>query len=195
MRTENSLTTIEPAAYRPPAAIGARQPKLPTAAQEERRERLKRFNRLVIALPVGLVALLWLALILGMIWLSVAGEWFAMETNQGHYRQLFSGIADIVTMLLLAPMLLLCALPTVGAIALVVYRRQKKTEPDPAEQPKLPIFWRIENKVITLHDAVARTAPKVTRPLIQAHGRVAYIKKFIEELKRILQQEINRYGK
>ena len=115
-----------------------------------------------------------------------------METNQGHYRQLFSGVADIVTMLLVAPMLLLCALPTVGAIAFVVYRRKKKAESAPAE-PGLPIFWRIENKVIALHDAVARATPKVTQPLINAHGWAAYIKQIIEDFRRILQQERNRY--
>lgn len=157
----------------------------PTAAQEERRAQLRRFNRLTITLPVGLTIVLWLALLLAMIWVSIAGEWFAMDTNQAYYRELLSGIADVVTMLLLAPMLLLCALPIAGAIGLMVYRRRKKDDSGDKE-PSLPLFWRIENKVIMVHDAVARAVPKLARPVINGHSTIAYLKQLVLEVKRLL---------
>lgn len=163
----------------------------PTAAQELRLKQRKRFNRLVITLPMGLVFFLWIALFLGMIWLSVAGEWFAMDTNQEHYRQLFSGVADVFTMLLLTPMLLLCALPIVGTVGVVVYRRKKRSE-DPDTAPKLPLFWRIENKVDDVRDMVARTMPRLAQPVINMHSTVAFVKQLIFELKRFIRQEIFR---
>lgn len=191
MRVENT-THLEPLTYRRQIELEAQPSTQPTPEQEARRARLRRFNRLVIYLPLGLVALAWIALVAILFWLSVAGEWFAIETNQTHYRQLFSAIADIVTMLALMPMLLLCALPPVGAIALVTYRRQRKTEAPSA--PSLPLFWRIENIVRAVRDRTAVTLPRMARPVINAHARSAFIRRFILEVKQIIKQEISRNG-
>ncbi len=162
----------------------------PTTEQIERRKQRIRFNRLAVTLPMALVSLLWLVAILVMIWLAVAGEWFAVDTRQAHFRQLFSGIADLFTMLLLVPMLLLCALPFVAAIGFVVYRRNKRREL-PAEEPTIPILWRVENTVVTVRDTVARTMPKMAQPVLDAHGAAAYIRQMVHGLKRILRQEIS----
>lgn len=192
MSTE-STSYLQRADYEHTIQSSPQTAKLPTAAQEARRARLRRFNRLVISIPVGITALGWVALILGLIWLSVAGEWFAMDTNQAHYRQLFSAIADVVTMLMLAPMLLLCALPVVGAVALGVYQRRRRA--DAAAVPaKLPLFWRIENVVISIHDSVARLMPKLARPVINAHAMAAFVRRFLTEVKQIVSQEKTRNG-
>lgn len=187
MRTENTpyLTASE---FQQTVEPRARVVALPTVEQEARRAQRRRFNRLVVTLPVVLVTVAWLVLILTMIWLSIAGSWFAIDTDQERYRALLSGIADIVTILLLTPMLLLCAVPIIGAIAFTVYRRRKKAEAI-AAGPSLPLFWRIENIVASVRDSVARTTPKIARPVINAHAMAAFIRRFIFELKQLFTQE------
>lgn len=184
---------MEPVAYRQPPELEANYTGQPTAEQEARAAHLRRFNRLTIYVPLALVALAWIALIVTLLWLSVAGEWFAMETDQANYRQLFSALADIVTILALAPLLLLCALPPVGAIGLVVYRRQRKADASPAA-PSLPLFWRIENFVIAAHDRIAAVLPRLAHPVINAHATAAFVNRFVIEIKKIIRQEISRNG-
>ena len=87
---------------RSPDRYVALQPALaPTQEQLARRKRLRRFNRLVVYLPVGITALAWIVLILGLFWLTVAGGWFAMDTNAAYYRGLASGVADTFTIIML----------------------------------------------------------------------------------------------
>lgn len=191
MRVENT-SQLEPVTYRQQMELQAPRNTQPTSEQEARRARLRRFNRLVIYLPVGLVTLAWIALVAVLFWLSIVGEWFAIDTDQANYRQLFSGVADTVTILALLPLLLLCALPSVGAIALVVYRRQRKADAPPA--PSLPLLWRIENIIREARDRSAAALPKIARPIINAHATGAFIQRLILELKQIIRQEISRNG-
>ncbi len=191
MHVENT-SQLEPVTYRQQMELEAPRSTQATPEQEARRARLRRFNRLVIYLPVGLVALAWIVFVALLFWLSIAGEWFAMDTDQLNNRQLFSGLADVVTILALLPLLLLCALPSVGAIALVVYRRQRKTAAPQA--PSLPLLWRIENIVRDARDKSAAALPKIARPVINAHATGAFIRRLILELKQIIRQEIFRNG-
>lgn len=192
MQLENT-SQPEPVTYRQQMELEASRSIQPTPEQEARRARLRRFNRLVIYLPVGLVALAWIVLVAALFWLSIAGDWFAIDTDQTTYRHLLSGLADVVTILALLPLLLLCALPSIGAIALVVYRRQRKTAAAP-QAPSLPLLWRIENIVRDARDKSAAALPRIARPVINAHATGAFIRKLILELKQIIRQEISRNG-
>lgn len=175
----------------PSAVDSGLQPAVePTAEQLERRRRLRRFNRWVLYVPVGLTFLAWLVLIGALFWLAVAGNWFAMDTNQIHYRQLISGVADTLTMIMMTPLLLLCAIPTVGVIALAVAQRQRAKEAPAGEETSLPLFWKIENIITEIHDTIARTLPRVAKPLIDAHATASYVKRFILVIKRTISQEI-----
>lgn len=168
------------------------EPALPTAEQQARRLALRRFNRLAVYLPMGLLALLWLSLILGMLWLTVAGSWFNVDTNREYYRGLISGVADAFTVIMLAPLLLLCALPLIGAVAFVIWRRQRR-KAQPAGAEKLPLFWRVENIVSALRARVDTTMPKVARPVISTHAMSAYVRTLLAQIKEIVSREINRY--
>lgn len=168
------------------------EPVAPTAEQLARKRALRRFNRLAVYLPVGLLALVWLGLILGMFWLTVAGSWFNVDTNREYYRSLISGVADAFTVIMLAPLLLLCSLPPIGTAAFFVWRRQRRRA-QPAGPEKLPIFWRVENIVTTVRARVATTTPRVARPVITAHAAAAYVRTFISQIKEIVSREINRY--
>lgn len=182
-----TMETIPPGHYaRPPEA------PQPTAEQLARLARRNRFNRLFVYLPVGLVALLWLGLVLGLLWLTIVGSWFAMDTNQEYYRALVSGVADAFTILMLSPLLVLCAIPIVLAAGLIVYRRRRKGDREPGPE-SLPIMWRIENVVSSVRSRVDGTTPKVAQPIINAYGAVTYLRTFYRRLKEIISQEIDRY--
>lgn len=168
------------------------QAAVPTAEQRARVAARRRFNRLYVHLPMALLGLLWLALILGMLWLSVVGSWFHVDTNQAYYRGLISGVADAFTIIMLAPFLLLCALPIVATVALLIWRRQRR-KAQPAGPDKLPLFWRVENIVDGIRSRVATTTPKVARPVISAHAAAAYARTFLGQIKQIISREINRY--
>jgi len=167
-------------------------PPEPSAEQLARRARRKRSYRLRVILPMALVTLLWLGLALLLFWLAVAGEWFSVDTDQAYYRTLISGLADVVMILTLLPLLLLCVLPSALALGLVVYRRSKKKEA-PVEPEKLPLFWRVENIVIEVQQRLETILPKVARPVISAHAAVAFVRKFLKELRGIITREIDRY--
>lgn len=166
-------------------------PPQPTVEQEKRLARRRRFNRLFVYLPLGLVAILWLALILGMTWLSVAGDWFAMDTNQPYFRDLFSGVADAFTILMLTPALALCAIPAILAGAFTVYRRQRRKEKE-GQAPSLPLMWRVENVVVSIQETVSGITSRAARPLITAHAMAAFARTFLHELKQIILQEIDK---
>lgn len=166
-------------------------PPQPSQEQEERLARRRGFNRIFVYLPLGLGVILWLGLILGMAWLSVAGDWFAMDTNQPYFRGLLSGVADAFTILMLTPILALCAIPTLLAGAFTVYRRRRRKEKE-GQEPSLPLMWRIENVVISIRETVSEAAPKVVRPLVTAHGMATFTRTFLHELKQIILQEIDK---
>lgn len=164
----------------------------PTAEQLARRQARRRFNRLYVSLPLGLVVLLWIGLIVAMLWLSVVGSWFAIDTRQAYYRSLLSGVADAFTIIMLMPLLLLCALPSAGAVGLYFYNRQSKKEKGPQDE-SLPILWRVENAISSVRGTTDRLTPKMARPVISAHATVAFARTFLKRLKEIITQEINRY--
>lgn len=173
--------------------VQAPEPPQPSAEQRERRERRKRFYRLRVILPMVLVALLWLVVTLLLLWLTVAGEWFAIDTDQAYYRTLVSGISDFLLILAILPLLLLCALPSALTVGLVVYRRKQK-QARPPEPEKLPLLWRVENGIKQVEQRLAQDIlPKVAQPVISAHALVAFVKAFVRELREIITREINRY--
>jgi hypothetical protein len=140
---------------------------------------------------MALIGILWLGLLLGLAWLTVVGDWFAMDTNEAYYRALVSGIADAFTMLMLLPLLLLCAIPSALAVGLLVYRRQRRSERDTEE--RLPIFWRVENVLIAVQEQIAAILPQLGRPIISAYAIASFVKTFLLDLKRIITREKKRH--
>lgn len=168
------------------------QGPVPTEEQQARLRARRRFNRLSIYLPLGLVALLWLLLTVGLLWLTVAGKWFYIDTNQEYYRGLVSGVADAFTVLLLMSLILLCAVPLIGAVAFAVWRLRSR-KPDGDRYGKLPLFWRVDNLIMRIQLAAGSVLPKVAGPFISVFGAVAYVRTLLQEIKKIISREINRY--
>jgi hypothetical protein len=174
-----------------PTQLADRGP-LPTEEQGERLKARRRFNRLYVYLPLGLVAFLWLLLIVGLLWLTVAGRWFYVNTNQEYYRGLVSGVADAVTILMLAPLILLCTLPVAAAVGVAVWRRKRRKE---AQTPYgvLAIFWRIDSVISRIRAGTGSLMPRLAQPIISAHAAAAYARALLQQIKNILSREINRY--
>lgn len=165
---------------------------MPTPAQLARLQARRRYNRVYVYLPLGLVAFLWLLLVAGLLWLTVAGKWFYVDTNQEYYRSLVSGVADAFTVLMLLPLLLLCALPSLGAVGFIAWRRRsRKAKQD--SYGTLPLFWRVDNLVTRVETAVTSFLPRMARPVISAYAALAYVRTLLRELKKTISREINRY--
>lgn len=161
----------------------SQSPLQATPDQRERLLRRRRFNRLYVYLPMGAISGLWLTLIAGLIWLTVAGKWFAMDTNEAYYRRLVSGLADAFSILMLIPLLVLCAIPSVLAGAVVIYRWQRRREqPDPT--PSVPLMWRVENVVATIADSVENVTQKMSRPLIDVYAAAAFVRTLLAQIKQ-----------
>lgn len=165
---------------------------VPTADQIARKAARKRFNRLYVYLPLGIIALVWLLLIVGLIWLTVAGRWFHVDTSQEYYRSLVSGVADAFLVLMLLPFMIVCAVPPVAAIGFVVWRhRRQKAQPD--SYGKLPLFWRLDNVVTRVRSAAAASTPKLANPVITVHSTASYLRTLLQEIRKTFSREINRY--
>lgn len=160
----------------------------PTPEQEARLAARRRFNRRYVYLPMALITLLWVGFILLLLWLTVAGAWFAVDTQSDTYRQLISGAADFIIMGAVIPWLLLCGVATYLPIGLIIYRRRQKAE-QPPEPASLPLFWRIDNVVHTVYERLNESIlPAIARPVITAHA----IATFLRSLFTTLKNEIRR---
>lgn len=178
-------TEIEVVPYaQPPEA----PPPEPTAEQLARLRARHSFRNRFIYGPMVLITLLWLVGLVVLFWLVLApGEDIA------RYREVISGVADVVTILFITPWLVVCALPIVGAVGLVVYRRQRKPEQTP-EVASLPLFWRVENIISKVQYRLDnQILPKMAQPVITAYGLVAFVRTLLNEIKEIVSREINRY--
>jgi hypothetical protein len=162
----------------------AQRGPLPTPEQEERLKARRRFNRLAVYVPLGVIVFLWLLLIAGLIWLTVAGQWFYVDTNQEYYRNLVSGVADAVLVLMLAPLMLLCAVPLVAGIAFLVWNRRRRAGRPYGTLP--PLFWRIDNLINRARAAISSFLPKLANPVIAAHGSAAYARTLLQEIKKLV---------
>lgn len=161
----------------------------PTPEQLERKRKQQRFTRRRVWLPVGVVTLLWLLAIAGLLWLTVAGSWFNMDTNQATYRSLVSGAADAIIILSITPLLLLCALPSVGVIALAVRRRRQEPKPRSWTEGGRRLLWRVENGVMAVRQRLEEDVlPSVARPVTSAYALAA----FVRTLWRITAEMISR---
>ena len=162
----------------------------PTPEQLERKRKQQRFTRVRVWLPVGIVALLWLLSIIGLLWLTVAGAWFHMDTDQATYRSLVSGAADAVIILSITPLLLLCALPSAGVLALMVQRRRRGPEDRPWTESARRLLWRLDNSVMAVRDRLSKDVlPSLARPVISAYTLAAFVRALGKEIAELISRE------
>ena len=154
----------------------------PTAEQLAREQQLRRFNRLYIALPLGLLAFVALGLVL----LLLVGVFSPGIVGTEAF---ISALADIIIILWIMPMLVLMALLVIAFVAMRVNRREKrKLLPEDSLQLRYgrvqPFLWRVESYLDRADVQVNRAADSMTEPLIRNRGRFAAVEAWADILTR-----------
>jgi len=113
-----------------------------------------------------------------------------MDTNQAAYRSLVSGAADAVIVLFITPMLLLCALPTVGILALMVQGRRREPEPRSWTESGRRLLWQVENGVTAVRQRLEQDVlPAVARPVTSAYALAAFARTLWKEIAEMISRE------
>jgi hypothetical protein len=139
----------------------------PTAVQEARVASLNRFNWYFVYAPI-LVLLLAVFILTGLL------MWGALSPNISGTRAFISGVANIIVILAAIPMSLMCLVPSLAAVGLMLYRRQKQKEG--VKYGRLHrLFWRIETILDIVQAKTEANLPKVGQPIIRLHAILAFI--------------------
>ena len=164
-------------------AHSEKPPYQPTAEQSARVEALKQRNRLTLYLPLLLLGLPIIAVMAALIWLSTAGN------DATQWQGNVSGIADMVIILSVIPVMLMCAVLPVGAIALVVTGRQKEWQPIHSLRV---LLWRSEGLLNQAQDRINQYAPPLIEKTIEGNRRFSYLFTIISRFTRLLFGPVQR---
>lgn len=151
------------------------QPYQPTAEQLERTAALTRFNRLYVYLPLIIFSAVGLFLLGLMLW-------GVFSPNENGAIGLMSGLADLIVIMTVIPLLLLCAVVPAAAIGLVVYRRQ---QPQRKHGRFQTLLWRLDTLITKAQSKTATTLPKAAAPVIKGHAWAAYVRALVENIKKL----------
>jgi hypothetical protein len=161
---------------------------VPTAVQLERANALKRFNRLVLYLPLGLLATAVLGLL---IYLLILAIWPPYEDT----RFFLSGIADIILILFMLPVVAFFGLLLAGSLGGVIYWRQsRKDNGTPTLQQKYGrlrlLLWKLDQKLSIVYRKLDQITAKVARPVIRFNTLTAYLTAWLDQLAK----QLNRHN-
>ncbi|MFN2135691.1 MAG: hypothetical protein ACK2UK_07040 [Candidatus Promineifilaceae bacterium] len=152
----------------------------PSSEQLEREQQLKRFNRLYIYLPVGIV----LFIAAGLIVLMLVGIFAPGLVGA---EEFLSGLADTILVLWMLPMTVLCALGPVAYLGYLVNRRQRRSEL-PADSPLLQhsrtqmALWKAENIVDRVEQTAESSSDKIVQPIFEANVRAAGLRSWVDQV-------------
>lgn len=160
---------------------------VPTADQLERDRSLKRFNLWAVYVPLGVLVTAVLALL---IYLLIIAIWPPYKDT----RLFLSGIADIILILFMLPVVLIFGLLLVGMIGGGIYWRKSRQESDaPALQKQYGrlrlLLWKVDQKLSGLYRQIDQLMPKVAGPVIRYNAFLAYANAWLEHFK----QQLKRY--
>ncbi len=155
---------------------------VPTAVQLERANALKRFNRLVVYLPLGLLTTAVLGLL---IYLFVLAVWPPYEDT----RLFLSGIADIILILFMLPVVIIFGLLVAGIFGGLIYRRQsRKVDGTPTMQQKYGrlrvLLWKLDQKLSVVYRKVDQLMPRIANPVIRFNAFLAYMAAWLGQLNK-----------
>ena len=153
---------------------------VPTAVQLERAEALTRFNRWTIYVPLGVLAT---AVVGFLIYLLILAVWPPYEDT----RLFLSGVADIILILFMLPVVLLFGLLLAGIFGGAFYWRQSKKETgEPSLQNKYGrlrlLLWKLDQKLSTVYRKVDQVMPKIAQPVMRLNATLAYISSWLGQL-------------
>jgi hypothetical protein len=157
---------------------------VPTAVQLERVNSLKRFNRWAIYVPVGLLATAVIGLL---VYLLIIAIWPPYEDTQ----LFLSGIADIILILFMLPVVLIFGLLLVGLFGGGIYWRQSRQENDDASLQKRYgrlrlLLWKLDQKLSGVYRQADKIMPQLANPVIRFNAHLAYINSWLARLAKQL---------
>ena len=153
---------------------------VPTAVQLERAEALTRFNRWAIYVPLGVLAT---AVVGFLIYLLILAVWPPYEDT----RLFLSGVADIILIFFMLPVVLLFGLLLAGIFGGAFYWRQSKKETgEPSLQNKYGrlrlLLWKLDQKLSTVYRKVDQLMPQIAQPVMRLNATLAYISSWLGQL-------------
>ncbi len=166
-----------------PVTSTSTTPYEPSANQLARAAAIRRFNRLYVYTPLVLGGLIILVLLGLMLWVGLAPQQWE------RFRPFFSGLADIIIIFTIMPMMLLCSIGPISLIALGAYRYQKRKEQKESAEPAPPakgvqlLLWRLDAILDKTAVTVRDNAPKAAKPVIQFHAFLAYAASLLKQIR------------
>lgn len=152
----------------------------PTITQRERFEKLRRFNWLYVYTPILICTAVVLVLIGMMMWGTFANP----ETPT---RLFFSGMADLILILILLPLIVI-GLIGPAALGGFVYwqiqsRRTRQEQPVQIEGNLVQRYsWRLEALLDKAAVTIERIVAKIATLLIRVHGQVEFASQFLRKI-------------
>ena len=153
---------------------------VPTAVQLARANELKRFNRWVVYVPLGVLATAVLGLL---VYLLILAIWPPYEDT----RLFLSGIADIILILFLLPFVLLFGLLVLGLLGGGLYWRQSRNKTgERSLQEKYGrlrlLLWKLDQKLSKVYRQADKVMPMLANPVIQLNSFLNYINAWLNQL-------------
>jgi hypothetical protein len=153
----------------------------------ERANALKRFNRWAVYVPLGLITTAVLGLLL---YLFIIAIWPPYEDT----RLFLSGMADLILILFMLPVVAIFGLLLAGIFGGAIYWRQsQKGEGTPSLQQKYGrlrlLFWKLDQKLSVVYRKADQLMPKLASPIIRFNTLIAYITAWLGQLTK----QINRH--
>ncbi|HRQ38662.1 MAG TPA: hypothetical protein PLD25_12210 [Chloroflexota bacterium] len=158
----------------------------PSAEQLARATALRRFNRLYIYLPVGLVTAVVLLITLYLLIIAI------FQPSPELYLFL-SGLADFVLILMLLPVVLIFGLVMTAVIGGYVYYNYFMDEADRPIPPAPPygrvrtLLWRADSfLLLIILPKLRHISQRISQPIIRFNGWFAYIQSWLDSLRRLV---------
>jgi len=158
----------------------------PHAEQVARAAALRRFTRLYVYVPVGLVTAVVLTIFLYLLYLAL------FPPTEDTYLFL-SGLADFVLILMLLPVVLIFGLVMTAVIGGYIYYNYFMDEADRPIPPAPPygrvrtLLWRIDSLLLLIVlPKLRHYSYRITRPIVRFNGWFTYIQSWLDSLRRLV---------
>ncbi|GIK55245.1 MAG: hypothetical protein BroJett015_09080 [Chloroflexota bacterium] len=158
----------------------------PSEEQMSRAAALRRFNRLYVYAPVGVVTAVVLLTFLYLLYLAL------FPPTEETYLFL-SGLADFVLIMMLLPVVLIFGLVMTAVIGGYVYYNFFMDEADRPIPPAPPygrvrtLLWRLDSLLLLIVLPQLRSySHRITRPIIRFNGWFAYLQSWLDTLRRLV---------
>lgn len=157
----------------------------PSDSQLARAAAIRRFNWFYVYTPLILGIIIILVLLGLMLWVGLAHQQWE------RFRPFFSGLADIIMIFTIMPLMLLCSIGPISLIALGAYRYQKRQEQKESGEPAPPakglqlLLWRLDAILDKTAVTVRDITPKVSKPVIQFNAFLAYVESLLKQIRKM----------